>query len=142
MLSRHQVKQRRGRRGANAIEFALTLPAFLALILGAMEYGIIFMTQAGLDNAVSIGCREGAMVDPLAGDPVGAADAKVQELSAYWCSETACDIEINDSGGPTVPERTLECIISRDTDPIIGFVPAPLTLSSTSQYRFEWQRAN
>lgn len=134
--------RRLSRRGANAIEFALTLPAFLALILGAMEYGIIFMTQAGLDNAVSIGCREGAMVDPLIGDPIGAADAKVQELSGYWCAETACDIEVIDSGGATVPARTLECRISRDTNPVIGFVPAPLTLSSTSQYRLEWQRAN
>jgi TadE-like protein len=132
----------RQQRGANAIEFALTLPAFLALVLGAMEYGVIFMTQAGLDNAVSIGCREGAMVDPLIGDPVNAADNKVQELSAYWCSETACDIDIIDSGGATVPTRTLECRISRDTNPVLEFVPAPLTLSSTSQYRLEWQRAN
>ena len=138
-MSRHT---NRNRRGANAVEFALTLPAFLALILGAMEYGIIFMTQAGLDSAVSIGCREGAMVDPLIGDPVAAADAKVQELSAYWCAETACDIEIGDSGGATVPARTLSCRISRDTNPIIEFVPAPLTLSSSSQYRLEWQRAN
>jgi len=141
-MSHHQIRKRRERRGANAIEFALTLPAFLAMILGSMEYGVIFMTQAGLDNAVSIGCREGAMIDPLIGSPVSTADAKVQELSAYWCAETACDIDITDSGGGTVPARTLECRISRDTNPIIEFVPAPLTLSSTSQYRFEWQRAN
>ena len=36
----------RRRRGANAIEFALTLPIFLALVLGTMDYGLIFMTQA------------------------------------------------------------------------------------------------
>jgi hypothetical protein len=136
------IRHLRERRGANAVEFALTLPAFLALILGSMEYGIIFMTQAGLDNAVSIGCREGAMVDPLIGDPIAVADARVQELSAYWCADTACDIEVLDSGGATVPARTLECSISRDTNPIIDFVPAPLTLDSTSQYRLEWQRAN
>lgn len=130
------------RRGANAIEFALTLPVFLALVLGTMDYGLIFMTQAGLDNAVSIGCREGAMVDPQNGNPTSTAHTEVVALSDYWCSEVPCSVTVLDSGGATVPARTLECRISRETKPIIGFVPAPTNLSSVSYYRLEWQRAN
>jgi len=131
----------RARRGANAVEFALTLPIFLMLVLGTMDYGLIFMTQAGLDSAVSIGCREGAMVDPLLGDPTIAAHDQVMALSSYWCTDTACDITVIDSGGPTAPTRTLSCRISRDTDAIIGFVPAPAELESISEYRLEWQRS-
>jgi Flp pilus assembly protein TadG len=131
----------RARRGANAVEFALTLPVFLMLVLGTMDYGLIFMTQAGLDSAVSIGCREGAMVDPLLADPTITAHDQVVALANYWCADTPCDITVTDSGGPTAPVRTLECRISRETKAIIGFVPAPVELESVSQYRLEWQRS-
>ena len=139
-MSVHTPRGPGSRRGANAVEFALTLPIFLMLVLGTMDYGLIFMTQAGLDSAVSIGCREGAMIDPLLADPTIAAHDQVVALSGYWCADTACDITVTDSGGATAPTRTLECRISRETDAIIGFVPAPAELESVSQYRLEWQR--
>jgi Flp pilus assembly protein TadG len=133
--------RQRTRRGANAVEFALTLPIFLALVLGTMDYGLIFMTQAGLDSAVSIGCREGAMIDPLLADPTSVAKANVTDLAKYWCADTPCNITVTDSGGATAPTRTLECRISRETKAIIGFVPAPKLLQSVSEYRLEWQRS-
>ena len=80
------------------------------------------------------------MIDPLLADPTIVARDNVTALAAYWCADTACNITVTDSGGPTAPTRTLECRISRDTEAIIGFVPAPDTLSSVSQYRLEWQR--
>lgn len=52
------------RRGANATEFALLLPAFVALIAGAMELSWMFYQHGALRTAVSHGCRAGAMLDP------------------------------------------------------------------------------
>ena len=44
-------------RGATAVELALTLPAFLALIFGAIEFGIVMWTQIGLQHGVEMAAR-------------------------------------------------------------------------------------
>lgn len=44
--------------GAAAVEFALVLPIFLLLVVGMIEFGLMFNTQLGL----SAGAREGARV--------------------------------------------------------------------------------
>src|SRR6476619_3535339 len=49
----------RRRRGANAIEFALTLPLFLFIVFATLDYGYLFAMQAMLDDAVVLSCREG-----------------------------------------------------------------------------------
>ena len=37
--------------GASAVEFGLTAPVFLAALLGAIELGVMFWTQLGLQHA-------------------------------------------------------------------------------------------
>lgn len=49
------VPQRKNRRGAALVEFALTLPIFLTLIMGVMEIG----TALDSTNIMSAGLREG-----------------------------------------------------------------------------------
>ena len=57
------LMQRR-KRGANAIEFALTLPVFLAVFMGSMDWGWYFFLRAQTMNATMIGCEAGARVHP------------------------------------------------------------------------------
>jgi hypothetical protein len=136
--------RRTSRRGGNAIEFALTLPLFLAVIVGLMDYGFLFAMQAGIDNAVSLSCREGAMVDP-GFDPTGPATIAASQLdirSALFCTGVTCTKTAEETG-ELPPNRTLRCEIVRPMRPLIGFLPAsmfPTSINSVSFYRFEWQR--
>ena len=134
------------RRGANAIEFSLTLPAFLFLVMGIMDYGYLFSLQSGLDNAVSLACREGSKIDPGAGgDPRAIAQADLNMRAAYFCNGACSTLAVTDlnSGVWAIPNRTLKCEAVLPNPPsIAGFVPFPTTIRSVSYYRLEWQRSS
>lgn len=130
-----------GRRGGNAIEFAMTLPFYLSLVLGLMDFGYLYHLQAGLDNSVATACREGAKIDPNDGSPTAVASAALASKSAIFC-DGLCTPQVDDlsTGQWAVPDRTIKCSITRTYTPLIGFVPHPTTLSSVSFQRLEWQR--
>lgn len=48
---------RRSRRGAAAIEFALTAPVFFALIIGTAQIGLVFRANAGMKHALGEAAR-------------------------------------------------------------------------------------
>lgn len=133
----------RSRRGANAIEFALTLPIYLALVLGLMDYGFLFGMQAGIDNANSMACRFGAMMDPKDGDPGSTAVTEFTRISGLFCGGGSCGsglVPDDLNAGPyAFPNRTLKCTTTRTMTPLIGFVPYPGTIQTVAFYRREWQ---
>jgi Flp pilus assembly protein TadG len=140
--------RRGGRRAANAIEFALTFPLFLVIVLGLVDYGYLFAVQAGLDNAAALACREGAMTDPAVGSPSAVATAELTSRSAMFCAG-ACTQSVQDlqTGAYVPPNRTLRCEVTRNVDPITGFSGVgvlsamyPNAIGSVSYYRLEWQR--
>jgi hypothetical protein len=135
---------RRNRRGHNAIEFALTLPFFLMLVLGLMDYGFLFAMQAGIDNATSMACREGALADSARGqDPTVIAAGHWGMRSPMFCGGmgtctfTPADLS---TGAYAVPNRTLRCQTTRTMQSFTGLLPYPTQITSVSYYRLEWQR--
>jgi Flp pilus assembly protein TadG len=54
-------------RGNSAVEFALTAPAFLALLFGAIQGGLMLWTQLGLQHAVERAARCAAVNATLCG---------------------------------------------------------------------------
>jgi hypothetical protein len=50
------MKQRKQKRGAAAIEFALVLPVMMSILLGVIEYGYYFTEKQVLYNIVSESC--------------------------------------------------------------------------------------
>jgi Flp pilus assembly protein TadG len=47
----------RDAQGATAVEFALTLPVFAALIFGVIQVGLLLWTQLGIQNGVEAAAR-------------------------------------------------------------------------------------
>ena len=47
----------RDNRGASALEFALTAPAFFLFIFGIIEFGLMFWTQLGLQHGAELAAR-------------------------------------------------------------------------------------
>ncbi|MGX1319515.1 Flp pilus assembly protein TadG [Bradyrhizobium sp. USDA 377] len=44
-------------RGASALEFALTAPAFFLFIFGIIEFGLLFWTQLGIQHGSEMAAR-------------------------------------------------------------------------------------
>jgi len=139
-LSRNQ------RRGANAIEFALTLPVFMGITMGIIDFGYYFAAQAVLDAAVLEGTREGAITDPASGADLEAiGEARMHEIASLICGSD-CSYNCNDqtvqysSGGETHDIRELECEVTWTITPLVGFSPIPPVVSSKGRQLLEWQR--
>ncbi len=81
----------RSRRGANALEFALILPFFLALVAGIMEYGWAFWQRTTLVDIVRYGCRAGSVVSPSEGDPAAVAVQSMKDWAGIIHRGMACD---------------------------------------------------
>lgn len=47
----------RDERGASALEFALTAPAFFLFLFGIIELGLLFWTQIGLQHGAEMAAR-------------------------------------------------------------------------------------
>lgn len=47
----------RDERGASALEFALTAPAFFLFLFGIIELGLVFWTQIGLQHGAEMAAR-------------------------------------------------------------------------------------
>ena len=52
------MKQRKEKKGAAAIEFALVLPVMMMILMGVIEYGYYFSEKQVLYNIVSESCGE------------------------------------------------------------------------------------
>jgi len=72
------VRQALGRRGAAAVELAVTLPLFVLIILGIIEFGRAMMVSETLTTAARNGARR-AIVD-------GSTNADVEESVKAFCS--------------------------------------------------------
>ena len=126
------------RRGGNTVEFALTLPVFLYLMLGVVDYGYLMMAHAVLDAAAMEGTREGAITDPYNVAAVDAvAEAKAEEIASGICAGD-CVYTCNDVGNP--PEREIECDLRWNIEPLVGLVPYPTQIQSKGRQLLEWQR--
>ena len=63
------------------VEFALVLPVLLLLIMGIIQFGILFNNYVTLTDAVRAGARQAA-VSRSVPDPVGAATSRVKSSAA------------------------------------------------------------
>ncbi len=140
-LFRRPSSTQRGRRrrgGASALEFALTLPGFVALIAIFIDYGWLFFNQAMIDTAVNSGCRAGAVTDPDNDDPFTVARDEIEAiLTAVSVQDTTPDIDLDVRG--VSPAVSLYCEVEVDYVPLFGFIPTPDELDSATYIRFEWQ---
>lgn len=133
------------RAGSAALEFALTLPIWIALIFALVDFGYLFFRFSALDAAANVGCRDGAIVDPGEADQyinrvIDRAYERMQgTLAALGDPDcTGCAFDAYTAGA--APQRSLVCVVSREFNPIIGLFVGPTTLVSTQVARLEWQQ--
>lgn len=129
---------RKTRRGANAIEFALTFPVFLAMSFGMMEFGWYFSRVAQVNSASLDGCRAGGLVDENFGNPI--TEATFQAGQALGTQGLSCDPCTATFDG-VIPDKGLVCTVRIDHQGVSGLLPfLPSEITKTTRVRLEWQR--
>jgi Flp pilus assembly protein TadG len=71
-------------RGQSLVEFALVLPILMLLLLGAIQFGVIWATQVGVTNAVRDAARAASGVQPKADAATGTVDSTTESTFASW----------------------------------------------------------
>jgi Flp pilus assembly protein TadG len=79
------------RRGTNAIEFALTIPVCLALVIGIIEFGWFFWQKSTTIDAVRQGCRAGSLyADAPTDGSFAATDVAYDEMTHRLTTTNLC----------------------------------------------------
>lgn len=95
MKAAHEARRRRRNRGSTVVEFALTIPLFMTLLIGMLEYGYWFYVALSATSAAREGARQCTLVslgecgscDPTAArDYMGAIG-----LDGFTSAEATCE---------------------------------------------------
>lgn len=129
-----------GEAGSTAVEFAILLPVFVALLLGIAEYGWLFYHEVVVSNAAREGARIGVTYAP--GDAVDGPTAATTRVGEYLLASGlecggGCEVSAADTGAS--PSRMLDVQITYAYEPLLGFVPTPEAVRARSTMRYEVQ---
>lgn len=136
-------KNPRRRRGANAIEFALTFPMFIMITAGMIDAGWLVMQLSAYNAAAHLGCRDGSTKDPGVGNVniatvrTYAGTQALVRLSQYGGECHSCTVAV--SSVYTEPGQSLKCVVTGNYTPLFGVIRAT-TVRSVSVVRLEFQR--
>ena len=110
----------RSERGAELVEFALTLPLLLLVVLGIIEFGLLFQEYEVVTNAA----REGARIAVLSNSAGYTNDEVVTRVNDYL-----------EAGGLDLAQATPAPAVAGPTEEDIGGGKCVTTMSVTASYQ-------
>jgi Flp pilus assembly protein TadG len=128
---------RRARRGANAVEFALTLPVAVAVLAGIIDYGWIFFQQEAIQNATRDGVRFASVSTPLEDHISRAIRATEDALQRSGIDPATAKIDAYYEG--VFPDERITVVTRVPFSPLFGIVPVPVNLGAQLSMRVESQ---
>lgn len=120
---------RRGERGAAAVEFALILPILILLVLGLIEFSRVYNIQISLSNAAREGARTMAVENSL---PIARSAAIA---AAPSISPAVSDAQIAINPTTCTAGATVDVTISYNVSLMTGFFGATLPLTGKGVMR-------
>jgi Flp pilus assembly protein TadG len=123
----------RNEKGQTMVEFTIVLPILLLLLLGILQFGVVFNNYITLTDAVRAGARQAAVGRSVA-DPTGSAISRVR-ASAVNLDQAKLGVTVTSAwtqGADVTVEATYPYSIS-----LIGLVVSSGNLSSRSTERVE-----
>lgn len=121
------MKRLRSERGAVAVEFALVLFPLVVLLLGIIEFGLLYNAQITLTNAA----REGARTMVITNDPAAAKNAV--KAAAPYLDPAVTDAQI--SVEACSPGANSETEVSYPYPFVTGFFADSVTLTGVAVMR-------
>jgi Flp pilus assembly protein TadG len=144
-------------RGQALVEFALCAVALLALILGVVEFGRVFVAYATIASAARVGSRYAAVSSSVPGASVTNSDvstitSNVQSVvSSYLGGVSGSGVtvafpDLSCSGSlpsstcatGTFPGNHVQVTVSYPYNPLISYFGLQFALSSTSEGVITW----
>ncbi len=123
----------RNEKGQTMVEFVIVLPILLLLLLGILQFGVVFNNYITLTDAVRAGARQAAVGRSVA-DPTGAAVSRVR-ASAANLDQAQLNVSVTSAwtqGADVTVQATYPYSIS-----LIGLVVSSGNLTSQSTERVE-----
>jgi Flp pilus assembly protein TadG len=137
------TRRRDPSRGGAAVEFALVLPIFMLLVMGALDYGYFFFSDQVVAGAAREGARAGTMVDPAQGTT--AATNAAQAAAYAYMKGNGIDCPTNDDSCvhativPVPPLNAVSVLINYQFTSLTGYssVVTPKFINGSAVMR--WQ---
>jgi len=104
VIFRHHIKKRED--GQAMVEFAMVAPILLMLVLGIIQFGIVFNHYMTLTDAVRAGARQAAVSRTLP-NPAATAEARVR---------SAASGTLSDAGNPAQLAVTVTSTFAQGSD--------------------------
>jgi Flp pilus assembly protein TadG len=123
------------RRGMATLEFAMALPFLLALALGVMEWGHLFVRQAELAQVVRDAASTGSRVRQSAGPTTAATLRCIDALNDAGFSSS--DANISATLGTATAGAILTVHVTVPYTPLGGLAPVPTRLGATTTLRMQ-----
>lgn len=124
---RSQVDLIQNERGASAVEFAVAVPVLLTFIIGIIQLGILFMANAGLQQAVEEGARY-ATIYPNPNDSAIVARVNDRRFGLDAANVTGPSVTHGTSNGVSYVDVTMSYSAPLN---FVFFETDPVTLSHT-----------
>lgn len=129
------MQTRRGRRGAEAIEFALTLPILLLMIGGIADFGWFAIHQSSIQSAAAAGARWASKA-PADADPVVLAQSQARaSLDQYGVSATVTSRLVDMANG----DKAVQVRITAPFSGLMSMVDLGLGYDAVAAYRLDIQ---
>lgn len=144
----HNSKVRERQRGVAAVEFALVLPLFLTLVMGAIDWGWFFYIDQLVTNAAREGARAGTLLPPLPTSTTGQAKYAAEEagldfLERVKLSRTGVSAVVTTVGttvGTTVPlTYAISVTVTYPVGSITGFLRSLMPANAVATSVMRWQ---
>lgn len=118
------------RRGAAAVEFALTLPVVIVVASAVLDYSWFLNRSADVLTAVREGTRHGATIEQD-DDPAAEAMTRTQTALTDYGFTCSGSCSVNATVGDLDGMATVQVVASVPYEPIMGLVPTPENMGAT-----------
>ncbi len=111
----HRIRRRGERRGAAAVEVAITFPIFLLFLFTIIEFGHLLMVKAALTSAAKDAARLGSVSEASTAE----VEAFIQDRMSSLFPTVNPIIRIKDASiydGPNPPNGTIDCATLPDIE--------------------------
>ena len=126
------------RKGSTAVEVGITLPVFVLLLLGIVEWGWAFPRQVTLEHIARDACRSGALTKEVATATAAARSRAEQRLVEDGFVLDQVEILVSTDTAPTAG-RTMTVALAQPYQALLGAVPTPIDLRASATMRMEDQ---
>lgn len=126
----------RDKKGQELVEYALTLPVLLLLVLGIMEFGLAVFAYNSVANAAREGARVGAVMDgDIEALRVPIEDAVIARTGGLWLTEG--NVSVTETVVTTGTDTAIRVTVNYTHPLITGMIMKAAGGNATLQLRSE-----